>query len=204
MAQKPNLVLSNVKSCVVTFSAVFCSEQGRSIVLSHPFHNLHNGSWVCPHCFARKDIRILRDGNLRICDLPIPWAQIAARAPSFFLVDLEGQSTTAFGNKVVRTLASLSPCEGEDRLGVLRKLAKLAAMVHKVAPPVLLLKPPCTWKNMLINAKVSHTMSFFVMAGCSKGYARGCRRQAGKSLKTKHQAAQHKDLPEKMRRSCTS
>ena len=47
-------------------------------------------------------------------------------------------------------------------------------------------------------------MSFFVMAGCSKGYARGCRRQAGKSLKTKHQAAQHKDLPEKMRRSCTS
>ena len=56
-----------------------------------------------------------------------------------FFVDLEVQSTTAFGNKVVRTLASLSPSEGEDRLGVLRKLAKFAAMVHKVAPPVLLL-----------------------------------------------------------------
>ena len=56
-----------------------------------------------------------------------------------FFVDLEVQSTTAFGNKVVRTLASLSPSEGEDRLRVLRKLAKFAAMVHKVAPPVLLL-----------------------------------------------------------------
>lgn len=139
MAQKPNFVLPSIKSCFVMFSAVFCSEQGCPIVLSHLFHNLHNGSWLCPHCFARKDIRILRDGNLRIRDLPIPWAQIAARAPSFFLVDLEGQSTTAFGNKVVRTLASLSPSKGEDRLGVLRKLAKFAAMVHKVAPPVLLL-----------------------------------------------------------------
>ena len=135
MAQKPNFVLPSIKSCFVVFSAVFYSEQGCPIVLSHPFHNLHIGSWLCP----RKDIRILRDGNLRIRDLPIPWAQIAARAPSFFLVDLEGQSTTAFGNKVVRTLASLSPSEGEDRLGVLRKLAKFAAMVHKVAPPVLLL-----------------------------------------------------------------
>ena len=56
-----------------------------------------------------------------------------------FFVDLEVQSTTAFGNKVVRTLASLSPSEGEDRLGVLRKLAKFAAMVHKVTPPGLLL-----------------------------------------------------------------
>ena len=137
MAQKPNFVLPSIKSCFVMFSAVFCSEQGCATVLSRPFHNLHNGSWLCPHCFARKDIRILRDGNLRIRDLPIPWAQIAARAPSFFLVDLEGQSTIAFGNKVVRTLASLSPSKGEDR--VLRKLAKFAAMVHNVAPAVLLL-----------------------------------------------------------------
>ena len=136
MAQKPNFVLPSIKSCFVMFSVVFCSEQGCPIVLSRPFHNLHNGSWLCPHCFARKDIRILRDGNLRIRDLPIPWAQSTT---AFFFVDLEVQSTTAFGNKVVRTLASLSPSEGEDRLGVLRKLAKFAAMVHKVAPPVLLL-----------------------------------------------------------------
>ena len=87
MAQKPNFVLS-IKSCFVMFSAVFCSEQGCPIALSHPFHNLHNGSWLCPHCFARKDIRILWDGNLRIRDLPIPWAQIAARAPSFLKVSL--------------------------------------------------------------------------------------------------------------------
>ena len=228
MAQKPNFVLS-IKSCFVMFSSVFCSEQGCPIVLSHPFHNLHNGSWLCPHCFARKDIRILWDGNLRIRDLPIPWAQIAARAPLFFLVDLEGQSTTAFGNKVVRTLASLSPSKGEDRLGVLRKLAKFAAMVHNVAPPVLLLwKRPCrdetadkprtlrkhfalgrtcsfqTDSDNVIKFMSLHICDFSLWQGVAGGMQGGAGDRQGNAWKPSTRPLSTRTCQKKMRRTCTS
>ena len=154
---------------------------------------------------------------------------IAARAPSFFLVDLEGQSTTAFGNKVVRTLESLSPSKGEDRLGVLRKLAKFAAMVHNVAPPVLLLwkrpsrdetadKPRALRKHFALARTCSfqtdsdnvikfmslHICEFSLWQGVAGGMQGGAGDRQGNAWKPSTRPLSTRTCQKKMRRTCTS
>ena len=131
--------------------------------------------------------------------------------------------------KVVRTLASLSPSEWEDRLGVLRKLAKFAAMVHKVAPPVLLLwKRPCrdetadkprtlrkhfalgrtcsfqTDSDNVIKYMSLHICEFSSWQGVAGGMQGGAGDRQGNAWKPSTRPLSTRTCQKKMRRTCTS
>ena len=84
---------------------------------------------------------VLKNGNAPTSDtkLELPWSQVAARGPSYFLALTEGMSVIKYGNSVLQKLFSLSPTEKEDKKTAMRKLGKFAVDVDRLAPPVLLI-----------------------------------------------------------------